>query len=122
MVAPIPPHHGELSQEETIAFIFGLTATAAFTIQLRCALHSPALFCWVFERFDLTVTRFLFSVRYLPQAWKNYKRGSVAGFSTSGIILKLIGASFLCVNSIFMKGWCVHSKFRHEIFLNVVRL
>eukprot|EP01112_Ceratiomyxa_fruticulosa_P016234 TRINITY_DN4870_c1_g1_i1.p1 TRINITY_DN4870_c1_g1~~TRINITY_DN4870_c1_g1_i1.p1 ORF type:complete len:228 (-),score=14.54 TRINITY_DN4870_c1_g1_i1:71-754(-) len=40
-----------------------------------------------------------FTFQYLPQAWLNFKRKSVRGFSTSGIIIKHIGASFLFVNS-----------------------
>jgi uncharacterized protein with PQ loop repeat len=50
--------------------------------------------------FDSTLTP---SFRYLPQAWKNYQRGSVVGFSTTGIIIKLIGASFLCINSFLLE-------------------
>jgi len=41
-----------------------------------------------------------FTVQYIPQAWKNYQRKSIHGFSTTGIIIKLIGASFLMSNSI----------------------
>jgi len=40
-----------------------------------------------------------FALQYLPQAYLNYKRKSVKGFSTVGIIIKLVGASFLLVNS-----------------------
>jgi uncharacterized protein with PQ loop repeat len=40
-----------------------------------------------------------FTVQYIPQAWLNYKRKSVSGLSTSGILIKLIGASFLGVNA-----------------------
>lgn len=67
-----------LSREETLAYLFGFTATAAFTTQ------------------------------YLPQAYKNYQRGSVAGFSTTGIILKLWGAAFLCVNAFYLQGVRMH--------------
>jgi len=42
---------------------------------------------------------FCFTIQYLPQAWFNYSRKSVKGFSKSGIILKLLGAAFLSVNS-----------------------
>lgn len=40
-----------------------------------------------------------FFVQYLPQAWLNYQRKSVKGFSTSSIVIKLIGAAFLFVNA-----------------------
>eukprot|EP00026_Physarum_polycephalum_P017702 Phypoly_transcript_19011.p1 GENE.Phypoly_transcript_19011~~Phypoly_transcript_19011.p1 ORF type:complete len:228 (+),score=6.77 Phypoly_transcript_19011:96-686(+) len=40
-----------------------------------------------------------FALQYLPQAWLNFRRKSVKGFSTHGIIIKLLGASFLLVNS-----------------------
>ena len=97
----------EFTHEEALAYLFGFTATTAFTTQ------------------------------YLPQAWKNYKRGSgsapvwplgaatrmvcdclvlphhgfpgmacggaVAGFSTVGIVMKLWGAAFLCVNAFFLQ-------------------
>jgi hypothetical protein len=35
----------------------------------------------------------------MPQTILNYKRKSVAGFSTSGIIIKLIGSCFLIINA-----------------------
>lgn len=44
-----------------------------------------------------------FGLQYLPQAYLNFKRKSVKGFSTLGIIIKLAGASFLLVNS-FLAG------------------
>jgi len=40
-----------------------------------------------------------FGVQYLPQMYLNYQRKSVQGFSSTGIIIKLIGASFLFINS-----------------------
>ncbi|KAF2070928.1 hypothetical protein CYY_007752 [Polysphondylium violaceum] len=40
-----------------------------------------------------------FGVQYLPQMYLNYQRRSVQGFSATGIIIKLIGASFLLINS-----------------------
>ncbi|KAL9642831.1 hypothetical protein ABK040_009906 [Willaertia magna] len=43
-----------------------------------------------------------FTVQYIPQAWLNYKRRSVKGFSSIGIIIKLIGSSYLGVNSFLM--------------------
>eukprot|EP01120_Amphizonella_sp_Union-15-10_P012288 TRINITY_DN5432_c0_g2_i1.p1 TRINITY_DN5432_c0_g2~~TRINITY_DN5432_c0_g2_i1.p1 ORF type:complete len:236 (-),score=21.80 TRINITY_DN5432_c0_g2_i1:78-785(-) len=42
---------------------------------------------------------FCFTFQYIPQAVLNYKRKSVRGFSTTGIIMKHVGASFLLVNS-----------------------
>ncbi|EFC48980.1 predicted protein, partial [Naegleria gruberi] len=45
---------------------------------------------------------FCFTVQYLPQAYLNYKRKSVKGFSTTGILLKLIGSAYLGVNSYLM--------------------
>jgi len=44
-----------------------------------------------------------FALQYLPQTYLNFKRKSVKGFSTLGIIIKLVGASFLLVNS-FLNG------------------
>jgi len=40
-----------------------------------------------------------FTIQYIPQCWLNYQRKSVVGFSTSGIIIKFVGASFLFVNT-----------------------
>lgn len=42
---------------------------------------------------------FCFTIQYLPQCILNYKRKSVKGFNTTGILIKLIGAAYLCVNS-----------------------
>jgi hypothetical protein len=42
---------------------------------------------------------FCFTIQYAPQAVLNYKRKSVKGFSTTGILIKLIGAAYLGVNS-----------------------
>jgi len=42
---------------------------------------------------------FLFTFQYIPQTILNFKRKSISGLSTTGIIVKLIGASFLTVNS-----------------------
>jgi len=42
----------------------------------------------------------LFAVQYIPQAHYNYSRKDVLGFSATGIVIKLIGASFLTVNSL----------------------
>lgn len=40
-----------------------------------------------------------FTLQYIPQTILNFKRKSVQGFSTAGIIIKLIGASFLAINA-----------------------
>lgn len=40
-----------------------------------------------------------FTLQYVPQMVLNYRRRSVSGLSTTGIIIKLVGACFLCVNS-----------------------
>lgn len=40
-----------------------------------------------------------FTIQYMPQAYKNYTRKSCHGFSSSGIVIKLVGAAFLMVNS-----------------------
>eukprot|EP01113_Clastostelium_recurvatum_P025121 TRINITY_DN3019_c0_g1_i4.p1 TRINITY_DN3019_c0_g1~~TRINITY_DN3019_c0_g1_i4.p1 ORF type:complete len:244 (+),score=70.08 TRINITY_DN3019_c0_g1_i4:78-809(+) len=45
------------------------------------------------------VSSVCFAFQYIPQAYLNYQRKSVRGFSTTGITLKLIGASFLLANS-----------------------
>jgi len=45
------------------------------------------------------VSSICFALQYLPQTWLNFRRKSVKGFSTTGIVIKLIGASFLLVNS-----------------------
>jgi len=41
-----------------------------------------------------------FTVQYLPQAWLNFTRKSVVGFSSVGIVIKHVGASFLLVNAL----------------------
>src|SRR5690606_24845103 len=46
---------------------------------------------------------FCFTVHYIPQTYHNYKRKNVFGFSALGVIIKLIGASFLAVNSYFLE-------------------
>mmetsp|Transcript_5196 Transcript_5196/g.5658 ORF Transcript_5196/g.5658 Transcript_5196/m.5658 type:complete len:220 (+) Transcript_5196:20-679(+) len=59
-------------------------------------LSSMAYFAGIFASF-------CFTVQYIPQAWHNYKRQSVRGFSAIGIIIKLIGAAFLFSNT-FIQG------------------
>jgi uncharacterized protein with PQ loop repeat len=64
-----------------------------------------------------------FGLQYLPQAYLNFKRKSVKGFSTLGIIIKLAGASFLLVNS-FLAGEAMPVVFyglinvvQHSVFI-----
>ncbi|EFA78566.1 transmembrane protein [Heterostelium album PN500] len=40
-----------------------------------------------------------FGLQYVPQMYLNYNRRSVQGFSLHSIVIKLIGAAFLLVNS-----------------------
>ena len=61
--------------------------------------------------------------RYAPQAWKNYKRKSCRGFSSTGIIIKLVGAAFLMVNA-YILGETISVTFyglfnviQHSIFM-----
>ncbi|KAJ5080444.1 pq loop repeat family protein [Anaeramoeba ignava] len=49
--------------------------------------------------FSGLIASILFAFQYLPQTFLNYKNKSVKGFSTTGIIIKLIGSSFLLINS-----------------------
>lgn len=48
------------------------------------------------------IASFCFTVHYIPQTYHNYKRKNIFGFSALGVIIKLIGASFLAVNSYFL--------------------
>lgn len=43
-----------------------------------------------------------FTLQYIPQSIHNYRRKSMLGFSAIGIVIKLIGASFLAINSYFL--------------------
>eukprot|EP00727_Mastigamoeba_balamuthi_P004316 m51a1_g13882 hypothetical protein (234) ;mRNA; r:653240-654492 len=64
-----------------------------------------------------------FVIQYVPQIWHNYGRKSVEGFSTSSIIIKLVGAAFLAVNSallgealpVFMYG--IGNLMAHSMFM-----
>jgi len=64
-----------------------------------------------------------FTLQYLPQAFFNFRRKSVRGFSSTGILIKQVGASFLLVNSLFtgeniavvMYGLC--NVIQHSIFM-----
>lgn len=64
-----------------------------------------------------------FLLQYIPQMYLNYKRKSVRGFSTTGIIIKLVGASFLLMNS-YMTGellavvlYGLTNVFQHSVFM-----
>ena len=46
----------------------------------------------------------LIQSRYIPQTCLNFRRKSVVGFSTTGIIVKHVGASFLFMNSLLTGG------------------
>jgi len=64
-----------------------------------------------------------FTMQYIPQTLKNYQRKSCKGFSSVGIVIKLIGAAFLMVNSFLMdETWSVvlyglFAVFQHSIFM-----
>uniref|UniRef100_A0A7S1PHT6 Mannose-P-dolichol utilization defect 1 protein homolog n=1 Tax=Percolomonas cosmopolitus TaxID=63605 RepID=A0A7S1PHT6_9EUKA len=64
-----------------------------------------------------------FTLQYAPQAYLNYKRKSVQGFSTTGVLIKLVGASFLAVNAILLGEalpLCIYGIFnvsQHVIFM-----
>ena len=45
------------------------------------------------------VTSVMFMVMYVPQFLLNRRRRSTEGFSSTGIVIKLVGASFLAVNA-----------------------
>jgi uncharacterized protein with PQ loop repeat len=66
---------------------------------------------------------FAFLLQYIPQMYLNFKRKSVRGFSTTGIIIKLVGASFLLMNS-YMTGellavvlYGLFNVFQHSVFM-----
>eukprot|EP01104_Vermistella_antarctica_P016681 TRINITY_DN5735_c0_g1_i1.p1 TRINITY_DN5735_c0_g1~~TRINITY_DN5735_c0_g1_i1.p1 ORF type:complete len:283 (+),score=33.86 TRINITY_DN5735_c0_g1_i1:166-1014(+) len=73
---------------------------------------SPFKFASLFSQFsmepqgsDLAVAHFMgvlaslcFTLQYSPQFFMNWKKKSVKGFSSSSIIIKLVGACFLFVN------------------------
>ena len=54
---------------------------------------------------------FCFTLQYAPQALLNYQRKSTKGFSSNGIIIKLIGAAFLMINAYLTGG---HSSSAHS--------
>lgn len=64
-----------------------------------------------------------FTLQYIPQAYKNWKRKSIKGFSTTGIVIKLVGAAFLMVNA-FLLGepspvvlYGLFNVIQHSIFI-----
>lgn len=62
-----------------------------------CGIDFPLGFaCWLGN-----IASLCFFIVYVPQFILNYKRKSIRGFSLQSIVLKLIGASFLFVNSLF---------------------
>ena len=69
------------------------------------------------------LSTFCFFCQYIPQTILNFKRKSVSGFSTTGIIIKLAGASFLLMNSILVNeafpttlyGLC--NVIQHSVFM-----
>ena len=62
-----------------------------------CGFDYPyGIACWLGN-----IASILFFIVYVPQFFLNYQRKSVEGFSMSSVIIKLTGASFLCINSLF---------------------
>eukprot|EP01084_Bolivina_argentea_P230601 389039_1 len=89
----IQPYSGYSVNMERMGHILGMTATLCFTVQ------------------------------YAPQALQNFQRKSTKGFSSTGIIIKLVGAAFLMVNahltgettSVVLYG--VFNVIQHSIFM-----
>lgn len=50
------------------------------------------------------ISSIAFLIQYLPQIYLNFEKKSVKGFSSQGIIIKLVGSSFLLVNSLWSNG------------------
>jgi hypothetical protein len=62
-----------------------------------CGFDYPhGIACWCGN-----VASLLFFIVYVPQFILNYSRKSVQGFSLSSTVIKLLGSSFLFVNSLF---------------------
>mmetsp|Transcript_75650 Transcript_75650/g.67863 ORF Transcript_75650/g.67863 Transcript_75650/m.67863 type:complete len:241 (+) Transcript_75650:96-818(+) len=66
---------------------------------------------------------FCFTLQYAPQAIKNFQRQSTEGFSSTGIIIKLVGAAFLMINA-YLTGetasvvlYGVFNVVQHSIFM-----
>ena len=63
----------------------------------QCGFDYPLGFaCWLGN-----LATFCFFIVYIPQFVLNLKRKSVAGFSLQSTVIKFIGSSFLCFNSLF---------------------
>ena len=64
-----------------------------------------------------------FTIQYFPQARLNFQKKSVYGFSSGGIIIKLIGACFLASNSFYTDqspsviAYGFLNVFQHQIFM-----
>jgi len=66
---------------------------------------------------------FCFLLQYVPQIMWNFTRKSVKGFSPTGIVIKLVGASFLLINAfltgentaVILYGLC--NVVQHSIFM-----
>jgi uncharacterized protein with PQ loop repeat len=69
------------------------------------------------------IASFCFIVQYAPQAWLNYRRKHVRGFSKMGIVIKHIGASFLWINSMILgetfavQSYGMFNVLQHSIFM-----
>jgi uncharacterized protein with PQ loop repeat len=62
-----------------------------------CGFDYPfGIACWLGN-----IASFAFFVVYVPQFVLNFRRKSCKGFSLQSTAIKLIGSSFLCVNSLF---------------------
>eukprot|EP01084_Bolivina_argentea_P249077 416816_1 len=66
---------------------------------------------------------FCFTLQYAPQAIQNFQRKSTKGFSSTGIIIKLVGAAFLMINA-YLTGettsvvlYGVFNVIQHSIFM-----
>lgn len=76
-----------------------------------------------FGEFLGMVATFCFTIQYIPQAYQNFKRKSCKGFSSTGIIIKLIGAAFLMINA-YLTGetssvvaYGLFNVIQHSIFM-----
>lgn len=85
----------------------------------ECGFDYPnGIACWMGN-----IASFCFFIVYIPQFLLNEKRKSVTGFSLSSTAFKLVGSSFLCVNSLFNgSGFPVFlygflNTFQHALFL-----
>ncbi len=64
-----------------------------------------------------------FTIQYIPQALKNYRRKSCEGFSSTGIIIKLVGAAFLMINAyltgetVSVVAYGLFNVLQHSVFM-----